>query len=126
MSGLTLDAGALIGFERGDRRVLTHLKAALERGEEMTVPTAALAEAWRGGPRGARIARLLTACAREPLHEDLARSAGEAIGAVRGASVVDAVVMASAATRGDHVLTSDFDDLDRLRAYFPAVRLFRV
>jgi hypothetical protein len=35
--------------------------------------------------------------------------------------------MASAAQRGDVVLTSDFDDLDRLRAHFRAVpRVFRV
>jgi hypothetical protein len=37
--------------------------------------------------------------------------------------VVDAVVMAAAAGRDDRLLTSDFDDLDRMRAYFPAVRL---
>ena len=43
----------------------------------------------------------------------------------KGATVVDAVVMASAASRGDRVLTSDFDDLDRLRSYFPEVRLLQ-
>ena len=37
----------------------------------------------------------------------------------------DAVVMASAASRGDRVLTSDFDDLERLRSYFPGVRLLQ-
>jgi hypothetical protein len=34
--------------------------------------------------------------------------------------------MASATSRGDRVLTSDFDDLDRLRSHFPAVRLLQV
>ena len=62
----------------------------------------------------------------EPLVEELARTAGEAIGAVKGAGAVDAIVMASAASRGDRVLTSDFDDLDRLRAYFPAVRVLKL
>jgi hypothetical protein len=47
------------------------------------------------------------------------------VAAVKGATVVDAVVMASAASRGDRVLTSDFDDLDRLRSYFPTVRLLQ-
>jgi hypothetical protein len=45
---------------------------------------------------------------------------------VRDAKTVDAIVMASAASRGDVVYTSDVDDLERLRAYFPAVRVLAV
>src|SRR6266540_615324 len=123
MGGLSLDSGALIGFERRDRRTLTHIKLAQQLGCELTVPTPVIVEAWRGGRRSARIASLLEACVVEPLFGELARVAGEAIAAVKGASVVDAVVMASAASRGDRVLTSDFDDLERLRSYFPNVRL---
>ena len=52
--------------------------------------------------------------------------AGEAMAAVRGATTVDAIVMASAAQRGDAVFTSDVDDLERLRAFFPSVRVFHV
>jgi hypothetical protein len=126
MAGLTLDTGALIGFERIDRRVIAHLKSAQLQGRELTVPTAVIAEAWRGGPRSARIANLLEACVIEPLFEDLARLAGQAMGVIAGAAVVDAIVMGSAARRGDAVLTSHFDDLDRLRAYFPAVRVLRI
>jgi hypothetical protein len=33
------------------------------------------------------------------------------------------IVMASAARRGDVVHTSDFEDLERLRAVFPTVRV---
>ena len=41
--------------------------------------------------------------------------------------ILDAVVVASAAQRGDLVLTSDVDDLGMIRdAMFPAVRLRRV
>lgn len=126
MAGLTLDSGALIGFERADRRVLTHLKEAQQRGLELTLPTAVLAEVWRDGRHTARIAALLDACIVEPLYEDLARVAGEALAAVRGASVIDAIVMSSAAQRGDRVMTSDFDDLDRLRSYFPTVRILQI
>jgi predicted nucleic acid-binding protein len=115
MAGLTLDTGALIGFERADRRVIAHLKNAQLQGQELTVPTAVIAEARRGGPRSARIAKLLEACVIEPLFEDLARLAGQAMGVTEAASVVDAIVMGSAARRGDGVLTSDFDDLNRLR-----------
>lgn len=123
MAGLTLATGAVIAFERSDRRLLLHLKSAQLRGLELTVPTPVIAEAWRGGARSARIAKLLDVCVIEPLFDDLARLAGEAIVAVTGAGVVDAIVMASAARRGDRVLTADFDDLERLKACFPSVRL---
>ena len=126
MAGLTLDTGALIGFERSDRRLVLHLKTAQMHGHELTVPTPVVAEAWRGGARSARIARLLDVCVIEPLFEDLARIAGEAIASISGAGVIDAIVMASAARRGDRVLTADFNDLDRLRAHFPTVRLLTI
>ncbi|MEZ4298725.1 MAG: PIN domain-containing protein [Polyangiaceae bacterium] len=123
MAGLTLDSGALIAFERGERLVLVHLKEAQNRGAELTVPSPVVAEVWRGGPRAARLSKLLGACVVEPLTERLARSAGEALAAVRGATTIDAIVMASAATRRDWVLTSDPDDLLRLKAHFPEARV---
>lgn len=76
-AGLTLDSGALIVFERSDRRVIAHLKEAAQRGAELTVPTVVTAEVWRGGSRSARVARLLRACSIEALSEALAREAGE-------------------------------------------------
>jgi predicted nucleic acid-binding protein len=105
---------------------MLHLKEAYSRGIELTVPTVVVAEVWRGGARSARIAALLEACVVEPLGEELSKLAGEALATVRGASVADAIVMGSAARRGDRVLTADFDDLERLRDYFPSVRLVRV
>jgi hypothetical protein len=62
----------------------------------------------------------------EPLTIELAKIAGEALAASKGATLVDAVVMASAASRGDIVLTSDVDDLERLRKHFPSVRVLGV
>jgi hypothetical protein len=100
---------------------MAQLKLAEQFGYELTVPTPVIVEAWRGGKRSARVAALLEACVIEPLFPDLARIAGEA-----RATVVDAVVMASAARRGDRVLTADFADLDRLRSHFPEVRLLQV
>jgi predicted nucleic acid-binding protein len=121
MAGMTLDSGAIIAHERADRAVIAHLKEALVSGIELTVPTAVVAEVWRGGPRAARTAKLLAACIVEPLSQPLARAAGEALGIVRGAGVVDAIVMASASTRGDRVLTSDPGDLTALGARFQNV-----
>jgi predicted nucleic acid-binding protein len=123
MAGLTLDSGALIAFERADRRVMTHLKEAQQRGYEVTVPTVVVAEVWRGGSRSARIAALLAACVIEPLQEDLARAVGDALAHVRGAGVIDAIVMGSASRRGDFVLTGDAGDLRRLSTCFPRARV---
>jgi predicted nucleic acid-binding protein len=123
VAGVTLDSGALIAFERGDRRMVAHLKEATLRGSSLTVPSVVIAETWRGGARSARIASLLQACQVELLDEALARLAGEARGKTKGAGVIDAIVMGSAARRGDIVLTSDLDDLLRLRAHFPTVRV---
>ncbi len=123
MAGLTLDSGALIAFERRERRLLVHLKEAQSRGLDLTVPTVVVAETWRGGSRSARISMLLGACIVEPLSEPLARSAGEAMAAVPGSTAIDAIIMASAATRNDRVLTTDPEDLQRLRKTFATVRV---
>lgn len=50
----------------------------------------------------------------EPTTDLLARVAGEAMAALPGTTVVDAIVMASAAQRGGIVYTSDLKDLERL------------
>ncbi len=90
----------------------------------MTLPVAALAEWWRGGKRHARYLKAFDA---EPMTERLAKSAGEAIAAVPGATVVDAIVMASAAQRDDVVYTSDFGDFSRLRdRHFRGVRVLGI
>ena len=123
--GLTLDTGALIALERRDARTMRLLAAAHQRGMLVTIPAPVVVEWWRGASR--RSQELLEIGEVEPLRLPLAQSAGEALAdAARGPSPVDAVVMASAATRGDRVLTGDIDDLELLRAVFPGVRVLRV
>jgi predicted nucleic acid-binding protein len=122
--GITLDTGALVALERRRDRILKLLRAARERSMPVTMPVAAIAEWWRG--RTDLRERILAALLVEPLSEALARTAGEAQAAVRGATVVDAIVMASASTRNDVVLTGDVDDLARLATYFRGVRVLGV
>lgn len=124
MPGLTLDTGALIAVERRKPRVLGLLQVARRDGLRVTVPVVAVAEWWRG--RTDVRDALLQAVDVEPMTVSLAKAAGDALAEVRRATLADAVVMASAARRGDVVLTSDFDDLERLRQVFPAVRVLRV
>ncbi len=124
MKTLTLDTGALIALERRRQRVWQVLHRAATLGVVPIVPADVVAEWWRG--RSDIRETILGAVSIEPLTADLARIAGEAMATVRGATTVDAIVMASAAQRGDAVYTSDVGDLERLRAFFPSVRIFTV
>jgi predicted nucleic acid-binding protein len=119
--GLTLDTGALIALERRGKRMRYAIETALVHGLRVTVPVVAVLEWWRAGARQSAILERLTV---EPLTLRVAQAAGEAIAAVR-ATPIDAAVMASAASRGDLVYTSDIEDLQRLQAVFPGVRLLR-
>jgi predicted nucleic acid-binding protein len=120
---LTFDTGALIALERGDNRMRTILDTANADHVQITVPAVVVAEWWRG--RSQRRLDILASIDVEPTTEHLARVAGEAIAGLTGATVVDALVMASAAQRGGVVYTSDLRDLERLRSRFPGVRVLR-
>jgi predicted nucleic acid-binding protein len=108
---VTLDAGPLIAFEQRDRRVEAWLAEALDRGVVMSVPAPVVAEVWRGGPRAARVARALGFCAVAPIGEITAKYAGLLLGHAALDATVDALVVASAAERGDRLLTADPDDM---------------
>ena len=94
------------------------------RDQVMVVSQVVLAEWWRG--RSDWRERILASLVIEPLTEARAKLAGEAIARVEGATVIDAIVMAGAASRGDTVFTSDVDDLEALRVFFPMVRVLAV
>ena len=113
---LTLDAGALIAFERGDRAVVAIVARALQRKLVLAVPAGVVAQVWRDGRRQAPLARLLASDLIDivPLDDARARAAGQLCG-VRGTSdVIDASVALCARARGHAVLTSDPDDLAHL------------
>jgi predicted nucleic acid-binding protein len=124
MTGLTFDTGALIALERRRQRMARVYTTAVASGLIVTVPAVVISEWWRG--RSEVRNRVLRGVRVEATDSELAQSAGEALAAVRGAIAVDAIVMASAARRGDAVYTSDYDDLERLRGYFPTVRVLSV
>jgi predicted nucleic acid-binding protein len=122
--GLTFDTGALIALERRRQRMKDVFEHALAREQRIVVPADVVAEWWRGQTT-LRLG-ILASVDVEPLTEELAKAAGEALAAVKGSTLVDAIVMASAASRGDLVYTSDIDDLERLRTRFPGVRVLGV
>ena len=124
MIGITFDPGALIALERRRQRMVELRQAALRAGLRVTVPAAVVTDWWRG--RTDLRDDLLASVRVEPLTEAIARLAGESLAQVKGATAIDAIVMASAALRGDIVYTSDVGDLERLRAHFPGVRVLGV
>lgn len=114
MSVLVFDAGALIGIERHDRVLWALLAEARERGTDMVVPASVLAEAWRGCPRSAPVARLLEACTVDSLDESRAKEIGVRLGARDRSDVPDAHVVSCALAREALVATSDSGDLTAL------------
>jgi predicted nucleic acid-binding protein len=121
---ITFDTGALIALERRGQRIWKVVARAVETDVRITVPSPVIAEWWCG--RTDAREKILGAVFVEPLTTSLAVRVGEAMVAVKGATLVDTIVMASAATRGGAVYTSDVDDLERLRQHFPSVRVFGV
>ena len=116
MPGLTLDAGALIAFERNDRRTVALIARSLLHRYAIAVPAGVVAQVWRDGRRQARLARLLGAREVEivTLDDQRAREAGQLCG-VRGTNdIVDASVVLCARSRRHRIVTCDPDDLRRL------------
>ena len=106
---VVLDTGALIAVERADRRLIRLLELA----EEVHVPAAVVAQAWRNPARQVRLVRVLAAdpVVVHPLDVDEARAVGHLCGASGTSDVVDASVVLVARRVGGVTITSDPDDL---------------
>lgn len=109
-----LDAGALTAADRGDRAMWTRLKAAPAADEPLT-HGGIVGQAWRGGPKQARLARFLAGVDVRPLTDELGRACGVLLGATATTDVVDAALVLLAAD-GDVIYTSDPEDIARLAA----------
>jgi len=115
-AGITLETGALIALDRGDKRMIALLRQALAQGCVFRVPSGVLGQAWRDGRVQVTLARFLRSEEVEiiPLDEQLARSCGELCGATNTSDIVDASVVILARGRRDPIVTSDPHDLRRL------------
>ncbi len=112
---LVLDTGALIALERNQRPMWVRLKAAQLAGEPPVTHGGVVGQAWRGGPRQARLARALTGIDVKPLDEHLGREAGELLGLAGLSDVVDAAVVLLSID-GDEIVTVDRNDFELLVA----------
>jgi predicted nucleic acid-binding protein len=124
VSALTFDTGALIALERNRQRMVAVFKMARVDRTAVFVPSVCVAEWWRG--RTDIREKILASVVVEHTDDALVRLTGEALATVPTATSIDAIVMATAARRGGVVFTSDVDDLTRLQAAFPSVRVLGV
>jgi hypothetical protein len=124
-AGITLDAGALIALDRGDRRMIALLDQALVQNRRFRIPAGVVGQAWRDGRIQAVLARFLRTDEVEivPLDEQLSRSCGELCGARGTFDVIDASVVILARERRDIIITSDPEDLRRLDPGSPIIRI---
>ena len=113
MTGVVLDAGALIALERNDRAVWAALKVAASRSVEIVVPSTALAQIWRGTAAQAQLAKALQYCVIAPF-DPVARSVGELCGRSKTSDICDAHVAIIASRDGELLYTSDPHDMRRL------------
>jgi hypothetical protein len=125
MSGVTLDAGALIALDRDDRRVLALLARAREVGARVTVPATVLAQAIRAPAKQAQLSRLVRQPSTELAVLDRADATrvGLLLAATRTSDIADAHVVICARRNQQPIVTSDPDDL---RALDPKARLIAI
>lgn len=112
--GITYDTGALVAADRGERRQWARHRALLARREIPTVPAPVLAQAWRGSPRQANLARLVSGCHVEPFDDRSARATGSVAAQAATRDIVDACVVEGALRRSDLVISSDPGDLQAI------------
>jgi len=123
-AAITFDTGALIALERRKERATKVYVHAKERGFVVATPNVTIAEWWRG--RSDRRDAVYNGLLIEHPSDETMKLAGLALGKVRGATAIDAIVAAFAVERTGIVYTSDVDDFQRLHAFFPALRVFAI
>jgi predicted nucleic acid-binding protein len=123
-AAITFDTGAIIALERRKDRAMKVYTHAKERGFVVATPNVTVAEWWRG--RTDRREAVWRGLLVEPVSDETVRIAGVALGKVRGATTVDAIVAAFAVQRTGIVYTGDVDDFHALVTFFPALRVFAI
>lgn len=93
----------------------TRLKAAQMDGGPPVTHAGVVGQAWRGGPRQARLAHALDGIDVRAVDETLGRAAGVLLGKTGLSDVIDAAVVIISSD-GDDIVTLDRDDLQRLAA----------
>lgn len=120
------DAGVLIAAERNERRTWAEHRIRLELGLVPLTTAPVVAQVSRSG-RQVQLRRFLRGCTVAPFAASEAHEVGALLAAAGSTDVVDAHLIAVAASIEAKVLTSDPDDLTRLanalEVHVPIVRI---
>jgi len=113
---IVLDSGAIIAFERGDKAFTAIVQASRRDRVAIAVPSAVLAETWRGASTHPRTSLLIKSVDDFPsLDFERARRIGGILARSETAAVVDgSVVEAALARLPSMIVTSDPDDIAHL------------
>ncbi|MFT3854341.1 MAG: hypothetical protein QM733_16615 [Ilumatobacteraceae bacterium] len=110
---LLLDAGALIGYERGHPVVIGALDHAAQEQIPVLTSAAVAAQVWRDRARQVQLARLMRGVDERPLDATASPAIGSLLGRSGTPDVVDAALV-WLARDGDEILTSDPADIRAL------------
>lgn len=110
---LVLDTGALVALARDERAMWRRLKACAATGVVPRTHAGVLAQAWRGGPRQARLAQALAGIDVVPIDQLLGRATGELLARTGTSDVVDGALVLIAHD-GDDIVTADHQDFEAL------------
>ena len=110
---LLLDAGALIGYERGNPIVIGALARATQDRTPVITSASVTAQVWRNESRQVPLERLLRAVDERPVNTESSPVIGTLLRLSETTDVVDGALVTLAAD-GDEVLTSDPADIHRL------------
>jgi hypothetical protein len=122
LKGLTLDTGALIALERGNKRLTALLQGVMAAPDAIVhVPAGVVAQAFRHGSRQVTLNKLLKRSQTQvvALDEQMAYVVGMLLGLRGGNDVVDASVVVCARRYRQVVVTGDPGDLRRLDPDLP-------
>jgi predicted nucleic acid-binding protein len=124
---LILDTGAVLAIIRRNARVLAFLEVAQRRGIPLVIPPVVVTQVIRGGPGDARANRLFETAYLSFVGPRLARVAGRLLAESGLSDAADAQIVAEAMRLAPSaILTSDPDDIRRLTAGAPRVRVIVV
>ena len=116
----------MIGLERGSEMMTAIAEQADKLGGSVVVPASALAQVWRGGPKSARLARLVAGCDVDAMDRERAKEVGARLGERGGDDIADGHVACCAVERRGAVVTSDRHDIEALIEPGEPVRLVAV
>ncbi len=121
MTTIVFDAGAVIAYERRDRRALALVENAKRDRATIIIPANVLAQVWRNGQRQSQLSALIqmTSVSVAPVDEIDARHAGRLLGISGTTDVVDASVIVVARRHDARVITSNVADLRHLDPMIP-------